>query len=150
MFDGVARRNDLTNTVLSMGQDRYWRKATRSALSIGPGQKVLDLAKLLTDYCGRLTVEIVPFTHIQEEIRAKCPEEYFTLIMRRFMMRIAEAIAEQNGCAALVTGEDLGQVASQTMEALRVTEAAARAFLAGPGPALQERLRPLLRAASLP
>ena len=86
-------------------------------------QKVLDLAKLLTDYCGRLTVEIVPFTHIQEEIRAKCPEEYFTLIMRRFMMRIAEAIAEQNGCAALVTGEDLGQVASQTMEALRVTEA---------------------------
>lgn len=60
-------------------------------------QKVLDLAKLLTDYCGRLTVEIVPFTHIQEEIRAKCPEEYFTLIMRRFMMRIAEAIAEQNG-----------------------------------------------------
>lgn len=86
-------------------------------------QKVFDLAKLLTDYCGRLTVEIVPFTHIQEEIRAKCPEEYFTLIMRRFMMRIAEAIAEQNGCAALVTGEDLGQVASQTMEALRVTEA---------------------------
>ena len=86
-------------------------------------QKVLDLAKILTDYCGRLTVEIVPFTHIQEEIRAKCPEEYFTLIMRRFMMRIAEAIAEQNGCAALVTGEDLGQVASQTMEALRVTEA---------------------------
>ena len=86
-------------------------------------QKVLDLARLLTDYCGRLTVEIVPFTHIQEEIRAKCPEEYFTLIMRRFMMRIAEAIAEQNGCAALVTGEDLGQVASQTMEALRVTEA---------------------------
>lgn len=86
-------------------------------------QKVLDLAKQLTDYCGRLTVEIVPFTHIQEEIRANCPEEYFTLIMRRFMMRISEKIAEQNGCAALVTGEDLGQVASQTMEALRVTEA---------------------------
>jgi len=85
-------------------------------------EKVLDLAKLLTNYCGRLTVEIVPFTHIQEEIRDKCPEEYFTLIMRRFMMRIAEIIAEQNGCKALVTGENLGQVASQTMEALRVTE----------------------------
>lgn len=85
-------------------------------------EKVLELAKLLTAYCGRLTVEIVPFTHIQEEIRDKCPEEYFTLIMRRFMMRISEAIAELNGCKALVTGENLGQVASQTMEALRVTE----------------------------
>ncbi|MEA4893659.1 MAG: tRNA uracil 4-sulfurtransferase ThiI [Oscillospiraceae bacterium] len=85
-------------------------------------EKVLELAKILTGYCGRLAVEIVPFTHIQEEIRAKCPEEYFTLIMRRFMMRISERIALQNGCKALVTGENLGQVASQTMEALRVTE----------------------------
>lgn len=85
-------------------------------------QKVLELTEKLTDYCGRLTVEIVPFTHIQEEIRDKCPEEYFTLIMRRFMMRISEQIAEMNGCKALVTGENLGQVASQTMEALRVTE----------------------------
>ncbi|NLH00844.1 MAG: tRNA 4-thiouridine(8) synthase ThiI, partial [Clostridiales bacterium] len=85
-------------------------------------QIVLELTKILTGYCGRLTVEIVPFTHIQEEIRANCPEEYFTLIMRRFMMRIAEKIAEQNGCGAIVTGENLGQVASQTMEALRVTE----------------------------
>ena len=85
-------------------------------------QKVLDLAKLLTDYCGRLTVEIVPFTHIQEEIRAKCPEEYFTLIMRRFMMRISQRVADQVKAKALVTGENLGQVASQTMEALRVTE----------------------------
>lgn len=85
-------------------------------------QKVLELTEKLTESCGRLTVEIVPFTHIQEEIRDKCPEEYFTLIMRRFMMRIAERIAEQNGCKALVTGENLGQVASQTMEAIRVTE----------------------------
>ena len=85
-------------------------------------EKVLDLTKILTGYCGRLTLEIVPFTHIQEEIRANCPEEYFTLIMRRFMMRISERIAEQNGCKALVTGENLGQVASQTMEAIRVTE----------------------------
>lgn len=85
-------------------------------------QKVLELTEKLTECCGRLTVEIVPFTHIQEEIRDKCPEEYFTLIMRRFMMRISEQIAEMNGCKALVTGENLGQVASQTMEALRVTE----------------------------
>ncbi len=85
-------------------------------------EKVLELARILTAYCGRLTVEIVPFTHIQEEIRAKCPEEYFTLLMRRFMMRISEEIALLNGCKALVTGENLGQVASQTMEALRVTE----------------------------
>ena len=86
-------------------------------------QKVLDLAKLLLPWCGRLTVEVVPFTHIQEEIRDKCPEEFFTLIMRRFMMRISQEIALSNGCGALVTGENLGQVASQTMEALRCTEA---------------------------
>ena len=85
--------------------------------------KVIDLAKTLTAYCGKLTVEVVPFTHIQEEIHDKCPEEYFTLIMRRFMMRISEKIADYNGCKALVTGENLGQVASQTMEAMRVTEA---------------------------
>ncbi len=86
-------------------------------------QKVLDLAKLLLPWCGRLTVEIIPFTHIQEEIRDKCPEPYFTLIMRRFMMRLSQEIALANGCGALVTGENLGQVASQTMEALRCTEA---------------------------
>ena len=67
--------------------------------------------------------EVVPFTHIQEEIRDKCPEEYFTLIMRRFMMRIAEKIALQQGAKAIVTGENLGQVASQTMEAMASTQA---------------------------
>ena len=86
-------------------------------------QKVLNLAKLLLPWCGRLTVEIIPFTHIQEEIRDKCPEPYFTLIMRRFMMRLSQEVALANGCGALVTGENLGQVASQTMEALRCTEA---------------------------
>ena len=86
-------------------------------------EKVIQLTQLLTDWCGRMTLEIVPFTHIQEEIRAKCPEEYFTLIMRRFMMRIAHRVARSNGCGALVTGENLGQVASQTMEAMAVTEA---------------------------
>ena len=86
-------------------------------------QKVVDLADQLTKYCGRMTLQIVPFTHIQEEIRDKVPEEYFTLVMRRFMMRIAQRIAEDTGCKAIVTGENLGQVASQTMEAMNCTEA---------------------------
>ena len=85
-------------------------------------EKVLELAHILEDYCGKLTVEIVPFTRIQEEIRDKCPEEYFTLIMRRFMMRIAERIANNYGAKAIVTGENLGQVASQTMEAMASTQ----------------------------
>nr|WP_325297881.1 tRNA uracil 4-sulfurtransferase ThiI [uncultured Dysosmobacter sp.] len=84
--------------------------------------KVLELARLLTAYCGRMIVHIVPFTEIQEEIRKNCPEEYFTLIMRRFMMRLAEAVAKKAGAKALITGESLGQVASQTMMALGVTE----------------------------
>ena len=86
-------------------------------------EKVIELARLLTAWCGKMTLEVVPFTHIQEEIRDKCPEEYFTLIMRRFMMRIAERIALSNGARAIVTGENLGQVASQTMEAMASTQA---------------------------
>ena len=85
-------------------------------------EKVLELASLLTGYCGRLTVNIVPFTGIQEELRRSCPEPYFTLAMRRFMMRISEIIADRVGAGALVTGESLGQVASQTMAAMAVTE----------------------------
>ena len=85
-------------------------------------EKVLELAQLLTPWCGRLTVHIIPFTEIQEEIRKNCPEEYFTLIMRRFMMRLSEAVAKKAGAKALVTGESLGQVASQTLMALGVTE----------------------------
>jgi thiamine biosynthesis protein ThiI len=88
-------------------------------------EKVIDLAKILTGWCGRLFVEVVPFTHIQEEIRAKCPEEYFTIIMRRMMMRIADEIAKKNACGAIITGESLGQVASQTMEAMMATGDAA-------------------------
>ena len=86
-------------------------------------EKVIELARLLTPWCGKMRMEVVPFTHIQEEIRDKCPEEYFTLIMRRFMMRIAERIAEAQGAKAIVTGENLGQVASQTMEAMASTQA---------------------------
>ena len=85
--------------------------------------KVLELARLMTRYCGRMTVNIVGFTEIQEAIRDNCPEEYFTLIMRRFMMMISERIARDHGCGCLVTGENLGQVASQTMEAMAVTGA---------------------------
>ncbi|MBR5261721.1 MAG: tRNA 4-thiouridine(8) synthase ThiI [Oscillospiraceae bacterium] len=86
-------------------------------------EKVIELARQLTKYCGKMTLEVVPFTHIQEEIRDKCPEEFFTLVMRRFMMPISQRIADSNGCRALVTGENLGQVASQTMDAMGVTEA---------------------------
>ena len=86
-------------------------------------QKVLELARLLTPWCGNLTVQLVPFTAIQEELRRKCPEELFTVLMRRFMMRIAERVAQRVGAGAIVTGECLGQVASQTMEAMRCTEA---------------------------
>ena len=85
--------------------------------------KVMELARLVTRYCGRMTVNIVSFTQIQEAIRDNCPEEYFTLIMRRFMMEIAQRIGKDHGCDALITGENLGQVASQTMQAMSVTGA---------------------------
>ena len=92
--------------------------------SLEAKEKVLELARLLTPWTGRLLVHIVPFTEIQEEIRRNCPEEYFTLIMRRFMMRIAEAIARKANAGALVTGESLGQVASQTIQAIACTNEA--------------------------
>ena len=85
--------------------------------------KVQELARLVTKYCGRMTLNIVGFTKIQEAIRDNCPEEFFTLIMRRFMMEISQRIAKDHGCGALITGENLGQVASQTMEAMAVTGA---------------------------
>ena len=86
-------------------------------------EKVLDLAKIMSRYCGRMTVHVVGFTKIQEAIRDNCPEEYFTLIMRRMMMRISEKLALKLGCYSLTTGESLGQVASQTMQAMMVTNA---------------------------
>ena len=85
--------------------------------------KVIELARLVTKYSDKMTVNVVSFTEIQEAIRDYCPEEYFTLIMRRFMMEIAQRIAKNDGCGALITGENLGQVASQTMEAMAVTGA---------------------------
>jgi len=83
--------------------------------------KVLTLAKLLGKYTGGMKVHIVPFTDIQLEIKEKCPEDQLTIIMRRFMMAIAEKVAEKTGAKALVTGESIGQVASQTVEAMYVT-----------------------------
>lgn len=84
--------------------------------------KVEKLIEILTQYSGTVFFHIVPFTRIQEEIRNNCPEEYFTIIMRRFMMKISSRIAEEFECEALVTGESIGQVASQTLSAMRCTE----------------------------
>lgn len=85
--------------------------------------KVMQLAKKLADYAGGMRVYLVPFTKCQLEIHEKCPDGLGTLITRRFMMRIAEKIARDYGAQALITGESLGQVASQTMEALGCTDA---------------------------
>ncbi len=85
-------------------------------------EKVLDLARILAESCCGIRVHIVPFTKIQMEIHEKCPEEYTTLIMRRYMMRIAERVAHIEKAEALITGESIGQVASQTMTALGTTD----------------------------
>lgn len=86
-------------------------------------EKVVSLLTQVAQYAGRMNLFVVPFTHIQEEIRDRCPEELFTLIMRRFMMRCASALAEKEDCGALITGESVGQVASQTIPALACTDA---------------------------
>ncbi len=88
--------------------------------------KVERLAKKMTDYCGQISFFCVPFTRIQEEIKAHCPEELFTIIMRRLMMEIAQRLAENYDLTALVTGESIGQVASQTMGAMVCTDAVCR------------------------
>ena len=85
--------------------------------------KVISLAKILARYCYRIKLHIVPFTEIQLEINEKCPEDQLTILMRRVMMKIAEKIALRNSAQALITGESLGQVASQTIQALAVTNA---------------------------
>ena len=85
--------------------------------------KVEQLCEKITAYCGDINFYCVPFTEIQESIRKDCPEEYFTIIMRRLMMEISQRIAEQDGCMALITGERVGQVASQTLDAIVCTDA---------------------------
>ncbi len=84
-------------------------------------EKVLQLARELCEYCTKIHVHIISLTHIQEALRDACEEDYFTLLLRRFMMKLAERCAKTYACGALITGESLGQVASQTMEALQVT-----------------------------
>jgi thiamine biosynthesis protein ThiI len=93
--------------------------------SLQAKQKVLDLASIVKKYTLDMSVDVVSFTEIQTEIHEKCPEEYMITIMRRFMMRIAERLAQKHGCGAIITGESLGQVASQTLESLTSTNSVA-------------------------
>lgn len=93
--------------------------------SLRAERKVQELLEKVAVYSAAIRLETVQFTEIQEQIAKHCPEEYFTLIMRRFMMRIAARLAENRNSLALITGESLGQVASQTLPALRVTDSVA-------------------------
>ena len=88
-------------------------------------QKVLDLAKIVSDYSGEIYVHIISLTRIQEELAKHCNEEYFTLLLRRYMVALSNKVAERYNCGALITGESVGQVASQTMQAIGVTDAVA-------------------------
>ena len=88
--------------------------------------KVVTLAKLLTPYVGHINLFIVPFTEIQENIHKNCDDEYMVILVRRFMMDIAERVATLNGCTSLITGESLGQVASQTVESITITNNAVK------------------------
>ena len=88
-------------------------------------QKVLDLAKIVSDYSGEIYVHIISLTHVQEELVKHCNEEYFTLLLRRYMVALANKVAQKYNCGALITGESVGQVASQTMQAIGVTDAVA-------------------------
>ena len=87
-------------------------------------EKVKTLCRKLVPYCGRVRLAVVPFTQLQLAIRDNCPEELFTIIMRRFMMKIAEQLAQKSDCHALITGESVAQVASQTLWALACTDVA--------------------------
>ncbi len=88
--------------------------------------KVVRLLKKVSEYAGRIKMVTVNLTHLQEEIRDHCPEELHTVILRRFMLRAAQEVAKAEGCGALITGESLGQVASQTMQAIACTDAVAQ------------------------
>ncbi len=88
-------------------------------------QKVIALAQKMTEYCGDIRLHIISVTQIQETLKRSCEEDYFTLLLRRYMMYLANMTARETECTALITGESLGQVASQTMQALGVTDAVA-------------------------
>ena len=85
-------------------------------------EKVFELAQEVSQYAGSFNVHVVSLTHIQEELVKQCEEDYFTLLLRRYMMSIADRLAHKLGCGGLITGESLGQVASQTMQAIGVTD----------------------------
>lgn len=85
-------------------------------------EKVFELARILSEWCGNINIHVVSLTHIQEELQKSCVEDYFTLLLRRYMMRLSCRVAKRFGCDALITGESMGQVASQTMKAFAVTD----------------------------
>jgi thiamine biosynthesis protein ThiI len=85
-------------------------------------EKVMQLAQEMCEYCAKIHVHVISLTHVQEEIRDRCDEDYFTIILRIFMMKLAERCARTYKCGALITGESLGQVASQTLAAIGVTD----------------------------
>lgn len=91
--------------------------------SVQAKEKVIQLAKQISAYCGKIKLHIISFTEIQEQIHKNCDADYMITIMRRIMMRIAQKLSNANGCGAIVTGESLGQVASQTMQSMNVTNA---------------------------
>lgn len=84
-------------------------------------EKVFELARIVSEWCGSINVHVISLTHIQEELQKACVEDYFTLLLRRYMMRLSCRVADRFGCGALITGESMGQVASQTMGAFAVT-----------------------------
>ncbi|MBO7303797.1 MAG: tRNA 4-thiouridine(8) synthase ThiI, partial [Clostridia bacterium] len=85
-------------------------------------EKVMQLAEDMCSFCSKIHVHVISLTHVQEELRDNCKEEYFTILLRIFMIRLAERVARAYKCGALITGESLGQVASQTLEAIGVTD----------------------------
>ena len=96
------------------------------AIPIRAREKVFTLADKLCEYTSRLHIHVISLTHVQEVLRDNCEEDYFTLLLRIFMMTLAERCAKQYNCRAIITGESLGQVASQTIEALNVTDSAVK------------------------
>ncbi|MBR5144393.1 MAG: tRNA 4-thiouridine(8) synthase ThiI [Clostridia bacterium] len=89
-------------------------------------EKVMQLAQEMCEFCSKIHVHVISLTHIQEELRDKCQEDYFTILLRIFMMRLSERCAREYKCHALITGESLGQVASQTLRAIEVTDSVVR------------------------
>ena len=112
---------DVTMEALEQGKPCLVEKAFMA--NHAQSKKVVDLARIVSQYSGAIRLHVVNFTEIQLYIYEQCPHDELTIIMRRYMMKIAERLAQKNGCLSLVTGESIGQVASQTMQAMAVTNA---------------------------